>query len=480
MPIKILMPALSPTMTEGNLAKWLKKEGDPVKSGDVIAEIETDKATMEVEAADEGTLGKIVVPEGTEGVKVNEVIGLLLEEGEDKSALAGVDVKAAPKAALPAAPAPKAEPAPVPKAAPAPPQLQPVARSNGDGNVIATPLAKRMAALAGVQLSAIAGTGAHGKITKDDIESALAGGERQQVRIAGGGTRIFASPLARRLAREMSLDIGAIPGSGPGGRVIKLDVERAKKEGVAPRAPSPGGRPAPARAPGGAAYEDVRVSQMRRIIAERLSESKRTIPHYYLTVDCEIDQLLASRTQLNGRPGHEKLSVNDFVILAVARSLRDHPQVNSSWLGNNMIRRYHTVDVSIAVALDDGLITPIIRNADEKTIDAISAEMKSLAEKAKKGQLTPEEYQGGAFSISNLGMFGIKDFAAVINPPQSGILAIGTGEPRAVVKDGKIVSATVMSMTLSGDHRVVDGATGAKFLVSVKGYLEAPVTMFVD
>jgi len=471
MPIKILMPALSPTMTEGNLAKWLKKEGDTVKSGDVIAEIETDKATMEVEAADEGTLGKIVVPEGTEGVKVNEVIGLLLEEGEDKSALAGVDVKAAPKAAPLAAPTPKAAVAPAP-------QPQPVARSNGNGNVVATPLAKRMAALAGVQLSAIAGTGAHGKITKDDIESALAGGERQQVRIAGGGTRIFASPLARRLAREMSLDIGAIPGSGPGGRVIKLDVERARKGGVPQRAAA-AARPAP-RVPGGPAYEDVRVSMMRRVIAERLSESKRTIPHYYVTVDCEIDQLLASRTQLNGRPNHDKLSVNDFIIMAVARSLRDHPQVNSSWLGDNTIRRYHTVDVSIAVALDDGLITPIIRNADEKTIDAISAEMKSLAEKAKKGQLTPEEYQGGAFSISNLGMFGIKDFAAVINPPQSGILAIGTGEPRAVVKDGKIVSATVMSMTLSGDHRVVDGATGAKFLLSVKGYLEAPVTMFVD
>jgi pyruvate dehydrogenase E2 component (dihydrolipoamide acetyltransferase) len=484
MPIKILMPALSPTMTEGNLARWLKKEGDTVKSGDVIAEIETDKATMEVEAADEGTLGKIVVPEGTEGVKVNEVIGLLLEEGEDKSALASVETKSAPAAPKPAAATPKTEPAPAPKASPpaaAPTAPGPVARSNGNGSadVIATPLARRMAALSGVQLSAVSGTGAHGKITKEDVEHALSGGERQQVRIAGGGTRVFASPLARRLAREMSVDIGAIPGSGPQGRVIKLDVERAKKEGVPQRPAGAPQRPA-ARAPGEAAYEDVKVSMMRRVIAERLSESKRTIPHYYLTVDCEIDQLMASRAQLNGRPGHDKLSVNDFIILAVARAMRDHPQVNASWIGDNMIRHYHSVDVSIAVALEDGLVTPIIRDADLKSIDAISAEMKSLADKAKKGRLVPEEYQGGAFSISNLGMFGIKQFEAVINPPQSGILAIGAGEPRAVVKDGKIVSATVMSMTLSGDHRVIDGATGAKFLTAVKGYLEAPLTMFVS
>ena len=471
MPIKILMPALSPTMTEGNLAKWLKKEGDKVKSGDLIAEIETDKATMEVEAVEEGTLGKIVVPEGTEGVKVNEVIALLLEEGEDKSALAGADIKASPPASPKPAPmptTPKTEPAKAPQAALA----QTFAKENGQA--VATPLAKRMAAQAGLQLTAIKGSGAHGKITKDDVESALAGGT--QVRMAGGGTRVFASPVARRLAREMSIDIAAIPGTGPSGRVIKLDVERARKEGVPTRRPA---RPAP-RAPGGAAYEDLRVSQMRRVIAERLSESKRTIPHYYLTVDCEIDQLMSSRAQLNARPGHEKLSVNDFIILAVARALRDHPQVNSSWLGNNMIRRYNTVDVSIAVALDDGLVTPIIRNADEKSIDAISAEMKQLADKAKKGKLVPEEYQGGAFSISNLGMFGIKQFEAVINPPQSGILAIGAGEHRPVVKDGQVVIATVMSMTLSGDHRVVDGATGAKFLVSVKNYLEAPVTMFVQ
>jgi pyruvate dehydrogenase E2 component (dihydrolipoamide acetyltransferase) len=479
MPIRILMPALSPTMTEGNLARWLKKEGDTVKSGDVIAEIETDKATMEVEAADEGTLGKIVVPEGTEGVKVNAVIGLLLEEGEDKSALASVDTKTA-TAPKPAPATPKTEPAPAPKAAapvPAP------AANNGNGaGSIATPLAKRMAALSGVQLGSIDGTGPRGKITKEDVEHALAGGERQQVRIAGGGTRVFASPLARRLAREMSIDIGAIPGSGPGGRVIKLDVERAKKEGVPTRASAAattGQRPSAAPAPAGG-YEDRKVSMMRRVIAERLTESKRNIPHYYLTVDCEIDQLLSSRVQLNARPHHEKLSVNDFVILAVARGLRDHPEANASWIGDNMIRYYRTVDVSIAVALDDGLITPVIRNADHKSIDAISAEMKSLADKAKKGRLTPEEYQGGAFSISNLGMFGIKQFEAVINPPQSGILAIGTGEPRAVVKDGKIVVATVMSMTLSGDHRVIDGATGAKFLTTVKRYLEAPVTLFVD
>jgi pyruvate dehydrogenase E2 component (dihydrolipoamide acetyltransferase) len=456
MPIKILMPALSPTMTEGNLAKWLKKEGDPVRSGDVIAEIETDKATMEVEAADEGRLGRIVVPEGTEGVKVNAVIALLLAEGEDASALAGAETTAPAQVAKPSPRPPESKLAP-PAAAP---------RSSGNG-AAATPLARRMARDAGLDLAALKGTGAHGKVTKVDIEAALGG--PAQVRIAGGSTRIFASPVARRLAREIGLDIARVPGSGPGGRVVKLDVERRQTEGMRPAA----------RATSGAPYEDVKVSQMRRIIADRLSESKRTIPHYYLSIDCDIEQLLTSRGQLNARPGHEKLSVNDFVILAVARAMREHPQVNSSWQGAT-IRRYNSVDVSIAVALEDGLITPVIRSADEKSIDEISADMRDLAKKARDGKLKPEEYQGGGFTVSNLGMFGIKEFAAVINPPQSGILAVGAGEQRVVVRDGQIAITAVMTLTLSADHRVVDGAVGAKFLSAVKGYLEAPVTMFVS
>jgi pyruvate dehydrogenase E2 component (dihydrolipoamide acetyltransferase) len=254
--------------------------------------------------------------------------------------------------------------------------------------------------------------------------------------------------------------------------VVKTDLERAQKHGVRPAARV-------ASRPGAAPYEDVKVSQMRRIIADRLSESKRTIPHYYLSVDCDIEQLLTSRGQLNMRPGHEKLSVNDFVILAVARAMREHPQVNSSWQGTT-IRRYNSVDVSVAVALEDGLITPVIRSADEKSIDAISADMRALAKKARDGKLKPEEFQGGGFTISNLGMFGIKEFAAVINPPQSGILAVGAGEPRAVVRDGQIAITTVMTLTLSADHRVVDGAVGSQFLSAVKGYLEAPVTMFVS
>ncbi len=457
MPIKILMPALSPTMTEGNLAKWHKKEGDEVRSGDVIAEIETDKATMEVETADEGTLGKIVVPEGTEGVKVNQVIALLLGEGEDRAALSEASAAAvagpSQPTPQPAAPSPSAGTATAPPAAP----------GTGNGHA-ATPLARRMAAEAGLDLAALAGTGPRGKVVKADIEAALAGeaaearpAERRAMAAGGTGTighaegRTFASPLARRMARDASLDLGQISGSGPGGRVVKLDVARAMREGAQRTAPRVAPQQAPAAPPaaGEAPYEDLRVSQMRKVIAERLSESKRTIPHYYVTVDCEIDQLLGARAQLNARPGAEKISVNDFVILAVARALADHPQVNAIWQGAT-IRRYKRVDVAVAVALPEGLITPLIRDANAKSIDAISAEMKGLAERARAGKLTPEEYQGGAFSISNLGMFGVKQFDAVINPPHSGILAIGAGEKRPVVHDGQLAVATVMSMTSIG------------------------------
>ncbi len=483
MPIKILMPALSPTMTEGNLAKWHKKEGDEVRSGDVIAEIETDKATMEVEAADEGTLGKIVVPEGSEGVKVNQVIALLLGEGEDKTALEGADLaEERATVAGPTEPAPAAPAAQAAKPATAAPARTPESRGNGQA---ATPLARRMAAEAGLDLAALAGSGPHGKVVKADIEAVLAGGQTVtlpavlRAAVAGGsGGRTFASPLARRMAREAQLDLAQVPGSGPDGRVVKLDVARAMREGATRTAPRAAPAPAAPAAAGEAPYEDVRVSQMRKIIAERLTQAKQTIPHYYVTVDCEIDQLLAARAQLNARPNAEKLSVNDFVIVAVARALRDHPQVNAIWQGAT-IRRYKRVDVAVAVALPDGLITPVIRDANAKSIDQISAEMKALAEKARAGKLVPEEYQGGAFSISNLGMFGVKQFDAVINPPHSGILAIGTGEERPVVRNGQLAVGTVMTITLSADHRVVDGATGAQFIATVKRYIEAPVTMFV-
>ena len=441
MPIKILMPALSPTMTEGNLAKWLKNEGDQIKSGDVIAEIETDKATMEVEAVDEGTLGKILVPGGTEGVKVNEPIALLLEEGEDKSALEGAGT------------------------APA---------SKGNGHAEAAAETKTPDAPASPQ---------SGGVARELMTKAQPA--------AGDGARVAASPLARRMAAQSGLELGAIRGSGPHGRIVKADIEAALRGGarpsVQPRAEarattSPATQaaaPAPTGPLPGAVYDEIPLNNMRKVIARRLTEAKQTIPHFYLTLDCELDALLTLRAQLNGREGAEyKLSVNDFVIKAVAQGMRKVPGVNASW-GGDRIYQYKDIDVSVAVAIDGGLITPIVRKADQKGLATISNEMKDLAKRAKEGKLKPEEFQGGGFSISNLGMFGIKDFLAVINPPQTCILAVGAGEKRPVVRGDEIKIATVMSVSLSTDHRAVDGALGAQFLQEFKRLVEDPLALLL-
>jgi pyruvate dehydrogenase E2 component (dihydrolipoamide acetyltransferase) len=433
MPIQILMPALSPTMTEGNLAKWLKKEGDRIKAGDVIAEIETDKATMEVEAVDEGTLGKIVVASGTQGVKVNDVIGLILEEGESKDALAGAGAKSAPQSAatVPSPPAAKSAVAPVSVPAAAAP-----AAAKGNGHDL--------------------------------------------------GARIVASPLAKRMALQAGIDLGRITGSGPHGRIVKADIDNALARGVP--AGTPAGRPqaapvAAAAVAGPTPHHVVPHSMMRKVIAKRLTESKQTVPHFYLTVDCEIDALLKGRAALNAAApekgeGAYKLSVNDFIIKAAAMTLKKVPAANASWSDDGTVM-YDRVDISVAVAIPGGLITPIIFDAANKGLVQISAEMKALAAKARDGKLVPEEYQGGTFSLSNLGMFGIKQFEAVINPPQGCILAIGAGEQRAVVKNGQLAVATVMSCTLSVDHRVVDGAIGAEYMAAFKKLIEEPLGMLL-
>jgi pyruvate dehydrogenase E2 component (dihydrolipoamide acetyltransferase) len=438
MPTNILMPALSPTMEKGNLAKWLKKEGDAIKSGDIIAEIETDKATMEVEAVDEGILAKIVVPEGTADVAVNEIIGVIAAEGEDASAASAPAKAEAPKAAE----SPKAE---APKAAPAAPP-------------------------------------------------ALSSGERP-----------FASPLARRLAKEAGLDLSKVQGSGPHGRIVEKDVEAAKTGGggkaapaAAPATAAPAAAPKPAAAPLATgpsdeqvkklfapdSYEEVPHDGMRKTIARRLLEAKQTVPHFYVTVDCELDALLKLRGELNaaapekdGKPAY-KLSVNDMVIKALALALKAVPDANVSWTENAMLKHKHA-DVGVAVSIPGGLITPIIRDACHKTLSQISNEMKDYAARAKARKLKPEEYQGGTTAVSNLGMFGVKDFAAIVNPPHATILAVGAGEQRAVVKGGQLAVATVMSVTLSTDHRAVDGALGAELLAAFKGYIEKPMAMLV-
>ena len=444
MPIQILMPALSPTMTEGNVASWLKSEGDEVAAGDILCEIETDKATMEVEATDEGTLGRIVVPAGTEGVAVNAVIGLILEEGEDASALDRVEIAAPAVAAPAAAPAePAVESAPAASAAPAPQATAPAAPAPG-GNGATPPAPAREP-----------------------------------------GARIFASPLARRMAKQAGLALEAIAGTGPNGRIVKADIEAAiaaaaaaPAAAVAASAPAAAPAAPPAHAP--VAYRDAPASTMRKVIAQRLQEAKREVPHFYLTVDCAVDALLETRAQLNERSDAYNLSVNDFVIRAAALALRKVPAANASWV-DGALRQYQSADISVAVAIEDGLVTPIVRNADGKGLAEISAEVKELAgrARAKPMGLAPEEYQGGTFSVSNLGMYGIKEFAAIINPPQSMILAVGTAEQRPVVKDGALAVATMMSCTLSVDHRVVDGALGATFLQAFKGLIEDPLTMLL-
>ncbi|MBO9462905.1 MULTISPECIES: pyruvate dehydrogenase complex dihydrolipoamide acetyltransferase [unclassified Labrenzia] len=449
MPINITMPALSPTMEEGNLAKWLVKEGDQVSAGDVIAEIETDKATMEVEAVDEGTVGKIVVPAGTSGVKVNELIAVLLEDGEDASSIDTSGGSSAPASSSGGDKAPA-----VPESSPA------------------------------IEVGAKAAT--------DPVPAPK----------AADGNRIFSSPLARRLAQLNGLDLKALSGSGPHGRIVKRDIEAALAAGTGKAAPAaaaaeaPKAAAAPAMATGPSAdqvlklfdkdsYELVPHDGMRKTIAKRLTESKQTIPHFYVSVDCELDALLALRAQLNdaaakdkeGKPAY-KLSVNDMTIKALALALRDVPDANVSWTDDNMVMHKHA-DVGVAVSIPGGLITPIIRRAEEKPLSVISNEMKDYGKRAKERKLKPEEYQGGTTAVSNMGMMGVKNFSAVVNPPHATILAVGAGEKRPVVKNGELAVATVMSVTLSTDHRCVDGALGAELLAAFKGYIENPMSMLV-
>lgn len=402
MPIEILMPALSPTMKEGNLAKWLKKEGDKISPGDVIAEIETDKATMEVEAVDEGILGKILVPANTRSVAVNSLIALILEEGEDSKELDEYK--------------PKANAINLPKQVEAP-------------------------------------------VKKEESQTTT------QATILGSSSRVKASPLAKRIASIEKIDLTHISGSGPHGRIIKADVlnRTSSKKGVTRNSQE---------------YKAIPNSNIRRVIAERLLESKQTIPHFYLSIECNIDKLLALREDINADSEKYKISVNDFVIKAVALALKDNPEANSSWTEEEILQ-YNNVDVSVAVAIEGGLITPIIRNADQKSLFEISEEMKLLAKKARENSLKPEEFQGGGFSISNLGMYGIKQFQAIINPPQSCIMAVGASGKRAVVVNDAIQMANMMDISLSCDHRVVDGVVGAKFLSSFKKYIEAPIKMIL-
>jgi pyruvate dehydrogenase E2 component (dihydrolipoamide acetyltransferase) len=429
MPIEIRMPALSPTMTEGNLARWLKKEGDEVHSGDVIAEIETDKATMEYEAADEGRLGRIIVPEGTQGIKVNQPIALLLEEGEDPAALETFAGSAPAEATSPRRDAPAAPPTAVaPKTETAPAQASSPPRENG--RIFASPLARRMATHAGIDLAAIRGSGPQGRIVKGDIDKALA---QPAAAIAAVPSAVFAPVFAKQ-------QVLALAGNPP--------------------------------------YSEKPHTAMRRVIARRLSESKQTVPHFYLSVDCAIDDLLKIRAALNKKSEANRISVNDFVIRAAALALRQVPAANASW-SDDAILLWQRVDIAVAVALDDGLITPIVQGADQKGLAQIAAETKDLALRARAGKLKLEEFQGGTFSISNLGMYGIREFAAVINPPQGCILAVGAGEQRPVVRDGQLAVATVMTCTLSCDHRVVDGAVGAQFLGAFKKLIEDPLTMLL-
>jgi pyruvate dehydrogenase E2 component (dihydrolipoamide acetyltransferase) len=444
MPVNILMPALSPTMEKGNLSRWLKKEGDKVKAGDVIAEIETDKATMEYEAIDDGVLAKIVVPEGTTDVPVNQLIAVLASEGEDPKAAAAAAEKSA-------APAPaKASPQPQHPSAPAAPKAPPPAAA-----------------------------------TSVAAEHAPA---------EHGANRVFASPLARRLAKEAGIDLARVQGSGPYGRVIARDVEAAKSGKGAVAAPAATGAPLPISAPSDdkiralfepGSYDVVPHDNIRKVIARRLVEAKQTIPHFYLTLDCNIGKLLAAREEINTAAPKDKdgklaykISVNDFVIKALALALQRVPDANATWTEGAMLRHKHS-DIGVAVSIPGGLITPIVRHAEAKSLSVISNEMKDYAARARARKLKPEEYQGGTSAVSNLGMYGIKDFAAVINPPHATILAVGAGEERAIVKNGTIEAAWMMSVTLSTDHRAVDGALGAELLGAFKKLIENPVMMVV-
>ena len=482
MPINILMPALSPTMEKGNLSKWLKKEGDTVKTGDVIAEIETDKATMEYEAVDDGVMAKIVVPEGTTDVAVNQLIAVMAQEGEDVKAAAAAAGTGAEK--KPGAEGPSPPPSPARREGAAQQAAAPATTTQAsvqEGKSLPPPVSQRAP-------SPPAGEG-RGE------------GPRPNGHGAGpsGTDRVFSSPLARRLAKEAGIEVGRIQGSGPHGRVIARDVEAAKS-GQGLRAPAAAPTSAAAAPPAIApsmsdqqiralyeegSYEFIPHDGMRRTIAQRLTASVQTIPHFYLTIDCDIGKLLEAREAINAAAPKDKdgkaaykLSVNDFVIKALGLALQRVPDANVSWTDAGMLKHKHS-DVGVAVAMPNGLITPIIRNAETKSLSAISNEMRDLAARARARKLKPAEYLGGTTSVSNLGMYGIKDFTAVINPPQSTILAVGTGEERAVVRDGKIVAAQIMSVTMSCDHRAVDGALGAVLIGAFKALIENPVMMLV-
>ncbi len=482
MATNILMPALSPTMEEGKLAKWLVKEGDTVKSGDILAEIETDKATMEFEAVDEGKIGKLLVPEGTEGVKVNQPIAEILGEGEKADAAPPTDIhfamssikNAVSKDAGEAKAAPKQEA----------PKIE--AKEHND----------RSPLVGEPKLQSDFGRG-----TAAPAPAPRPGSLRSPTlpQWEGDKDRVFASPLARKIADQKGIDLFKVAGSGPRGRIVKADVESASFEARQKLAPQDDARDirhpeVPAqRAPKNISlpdaklfykagdYDEIPHDSMRKTIAKRLTTAKTLIPHFYLTIDCNIDELMAARAKLNAQSPKEngyKLSVNDFVVKACALSLMRVPEVNASWTETSMLRHKHA-DIGVAVALDFGLITPIVFRAEEKGLAVISNEVKSLAERARAKKLKPQDYEGGAFSISNLGMFGIKDFTAVINPPQAAILAVGMGEQRPVVKDGILKTANMMTVTLSCDHRVIDGATGARFLQAFKGFIEEPSSMLL-
>ncbi len=425
MPTNILMPALSPTMTEGTLAKWVKKEGDMVKAGEVIAEIETDKATMEVEAVDEGKLGKILVPAGTAGVAVNAPIAVLLEDGESADA---------------AAPAPKAAEK---KAEPAKEQPKTAAPSNGKATMPVSAPAK-------------------------------------------SGSRVFASPLAKRMADQMGIDLSSIKGSGPHGRIVKDDLSGGQASSAKAQ-PSAASRPQQASGPGakqladayGMKYKEIPNNSIRKVVARRLVESKQTVPHFYLTIECRIDNLMKARAEINAQAdGKFKLSVNDFVIKAAANALKAYPAANTAWT-DDAILQFEDSDISVAVSTPNGLMTPIVKAAQTKGLKQISEEVKDLAKRARDGKLKPEEFQGGTFCVSNLGMYGIQEFGAIINPPQSCILAVGAGEEKPFVEKGEIKIGTFMKCTLSVDHRSVDGSVGAEYLQILKQYIENPVAMIV-
>lgn len=444
MPIPVTMPALSPTMEEGTVTKWFVKEGDSITSGDVIAEVETDKATMEIEAVEEGTVGRILVPAGSSAVAVNRVIAVLLEEGEDNTSIAEYDEGSVANL--------KADTGSEPVADKKTAASQSVASQVAPQNIGSTS-----------GLKAVTQQGADGINVSND--------------------RLKASPLARRMAAQAGVNLSNLNGSGPNGRIVKSDVEKVLGNvgDIKPTSNAGVVRPVGrSDAEFQTAFTQIPNTTMRRTIARRLTESKQTIPHFYLSIDCEIDELLTLRKTLNkrGDNGVFKLSINDFVISASALALSKVPAANASWT-EDAVLQYKTVDIAIAVAIEGGLITPVIRNADHKGLAEISNEMKELAKRAQANKLLPEEYQGGTFSISNLGMYGIREFAAVINPPQGAILAVGAGEQRPVVTDGALSIATVMTCTLSCDHRVVDGAVGAEFLSAFKGFIQDPLTMML-